>query len=152
EAHDRNTAADAVDEWHVITRIDAQDTALDRAQVSSTAVFGTQQGNAETGVGRSLSTGGDITVTAGAKLGRYLYPSAPANARAVAGDAATAGVTANARLEASQPLLRGAGLDVARADQKTARLAARALSAQAEDEAAGLVRDLVVGYWELAYA
>jgi len=152
EARDRYTAADAVDEWHVIARIDGQGTALDRAWVSSTAVFGTQLGNAATGVERSLSTGGDITVTGGVELGRYLYRSAPANARAVAGDAATAGVIANARLEASQPLLRGAGSEVARADQKTARLAARALSAQAEDEAAGLVRDLVVGYWELAYA
>jgi outer membrane protein TolC len=81
------------------------------------------------------------------------------NAQAISGtattagsDSTTAGVTAKARVEASQPLLRGAGADVARADQKTARFAARALSAQATDEAAGLVRDLVVGYWELAYA
>lgn len=152
EGRDRNTAADAADEWHLITRVNAQDTALDRAQASPTAVFDTQQGTAETGVERSLSTGGDITATAGAGLARYLYPTAPANARAVARDAMAAGVTANARVVASQPLLRGAGEDVARADQKTARLAARALSAQAEDEAAGLVRDLVVGYWELVYA
>jgi len=81
-----------------------------------------------------------------------VYPGATAAARAVAGDITIAGMTATARVEASQPLLRGAGEDVARADQKTARLEARALSAQAEDEAAGLVRDLVVGYWELVYA
>jgi outer membrane protein TolC len=152
EGRDRNTAADAVDEWHVITRVSGQDTELDRAQASSTALLGTQLGNADAGVERSLSTGGDITATAGAGLGRYQLPPPPANARVAAGGATVAGVTANARVEASQPLLRGAGADVARADQKAARLAARALSAQADDEAAGLVRDLVVGYWELVYA
>lgn len=152
EARHRNTAAGAVDEWHLIARVNAQDTTLDRAQTGPTPVLDTQIGKAETGVERSLSTGGDLTVTVGAGLGRYLYPSIAANAGSIAGDATTAGVTASARVEASQPLLRGAGATVARADQKTARRAARALSAQAEDEAAGLVRDLVAGYWELAYA
>lgn len=152
EARNRNTAADAVDEWHLIARVNAQDTTLDRAQISPTPVLETQMGNAESGVERSLSTGGDVTITVGAGLARYVYPSLAANAGAITGDAMAAGVTASARVEASQPLLRGAGATVARADQKTARLAARALSAQAEDEAAGLVRDLVAGYWELAYA
>lgn len=151
-ARDRTTAADAVDEWHLITRVNAQDTTLDPAQASPAPVLDTQLGKAETGIERRLSTGAEFTITVGAGLGRYGYPSVAANAQATRGDAMTAGATANARVEASQPLLRGAGAAVARADQKTARLAARALSTQAEDEAAELVRDLVAGYWELAYA
>lgn len=152
EARGRGSAADAVDEWHLIARLDGQDTMVDRARASSPAALDTRSAHAAVGVQRSLWTGGDITVTAAAGPVLGASPVAAPGARSVAGDTQVTEMTASARIDASQPLLRGAGEDVARADQKTARLAARVLSAQAEDEAAGLVRDLVVGYWELAYA
>jgi outer membrane protein TolC len=154
EARGRGLAADAVDQWHLIARLDGQDTMLDRAKASASVALDTRSANAEVGIQRSLSTGGDVTVTgaAGPVRSVYLAGTTAASARSVDGDTTVSEMTAHARIEASQPLLRGAGESVARADQKTAQLAARALSAQAEDEAAGLVRDLVVGYWELAYA
>ena len=152
EARDRGLAAEAVDQWHLIARLDGRDTMLDRAQASSSVALDTRSANAEVGVQRSLSTGGDITVMGTTGPVRSVYPGAASGAQSVVGDTTVGQMTVRARIEASQPLLRGAGKAVARADQKTAQLAARALSAQAEDEAAGLVRDLVVGYWELAYA
>lgn len=152
EARGRGEAADAVDEWHLFARFGAQDAALDRTLSSPSVALDTRTVNGEVGVARSVLTGADVTVTTGTGQAQYVYPGATVAARGVVQDTTVGGMTATARIEASQPLLRGAGEDVARADQKTARLAARALSAQAEDEAAGLVRDLVVGYWELAYA
>jgi outer membrane protein TolC len=152
EARGRGAAADAVDEWHLIARLDGQGTIVDRTPASSPAVLDTRSAHAQVGVQRSLWTGGDITVTAAGGPVLGASPAAVPGAQSVAGDTRVTEMTASARIDASQPLLRGAGEDVARADQKTARLAARALSVQAEDEAAGLVRDLVVGYWELAYA
>jgi outer membrane protein TolC len=152
EARGRGAAADAVDEWHLIARLDGQGTVVDRTRASSPAALDTRSAHAAVGVQRSLWTGGDITVTAAGGPVLGASPAAVSGARSVAGDPQVTEMTASARIDASQPLLRGAGEEVARADQKTARLAARALSAQAEDEAAGLVRDLVVGYWELTYA
>jgi HAE1 family hydrophobic/amphiphilic exporter-1 len=151
EARDRDSAADAVDELHLVGRLNGQQTTLDRTLAGPAVALDTRSANADLGIGRGLSTGADITVTASIGQVRYVYPGVVARAQAV-NDVIVAGTTASARLEASQPLLRGAGADVARADQTTARLASRALSAQARDEAAGLVRDLVIGYWELTYA
>lgn len=158
EGSDRNAAADAVDEWHAIARIDAQDSLLDRSLASPSVAIDTRQVSAEVGLQRDLSTGGSFTLSASTGQARYVYPGAPARAASSAAtiasldDSTTAGETAAARLVASQPLLRGAGPSVARAEQHTARLAAHALTAQAEDEAAQLVHDLILAYWELAYA
>lgn len=152
EASERGVAAGAVDEWRLVARLSGQANVLDRALAGPGIAVDTRSASAEAGLARSLSTGGDVTITAATGQVRYVYPRVAVGAQAVLADAAVGGMTATARIEASQPLLRGAGESVARAEQKTARLAARALSAQAEDEAADLTRDLVVAYWELAYA
>ena len=152
EARNRDAAADAVDEWRVIARVNAQRTVLDRSIAGASIPLDTEQASAELGVERSLSTGGNIAITAASGPLRRVFLGPASRAQAVADDTVVEGITASARLAASQPLLRGAGADVARASQTTARLAAHALSAQAEDEAAKLVRDLVIEYWELAYA
>ncbi|HEX3760632.1 MAG TPA: TolC family protein [Kofleriaceae bacterium] len=157
EGEGRDTSADAVDEWHAIAQINAQDTVLDRSLAGPSAALDDRQFNAEVGLQRNLSTGGSVTLTASTGQVRYVYPgpqATPASAAAAAtfNDTTITGETAAARLVASQPLLRGAGASVARADQHTAQLAAHALTAQAEDEAAQLVHDLVLAYWELAYA
>jgi len=151
EARERNDAADAIDEWHLIARLNGEETTVDRALAGPSLAIDTRTASGAVGVERSLSTGGDVTVTVSTGESHYVYPGIAARGQ-IAQDVLTGGTTASARLQASQPLLRGAGEDVARADQKSTRLAARAQSAQAEDEAAQLVRDLVVGYWELAYA
>lgn len=158
EGRDRDRAADAVDEWHAIAQINAQDTLLDRAVAGPSLAIDTRQATAEIGLQRDLSTGGSFTLSASTGQVHYVYPGPPARTPSPAGatasfdDSAVAGETATARLVASQPLLRGAGASVARAEQHTAELAARGLTAQAEDEAAQLVHDLILAYWELAYA
>ncbi|HEX7836314.1 MAG TPA: hypothetical protein VF469_02565, partial [Kofleriaceae bacterium] len=110
EGRDRNQAADAVDEWHLIGRFDAQDTMRDRTLASPSLPLDTRSASGEVGIERSLSTGGDITVATGTGQARYLYAGAVAG-RGVADDIAVSGTTATARIEASQPLLRGAGED-----------------------------------------
>jgi len=50
-----------------------------------------------------------------------------------------------------QPLSRGLGPDVALAPQRKANLAATEATVKAQLAAEELVRDIVVGYWELAY-
>jgi hypothetical protein len=51
-----------------------------------------------------------------------------------------------------QPLARGFGPDVALASQKKAELASTESTVKAQLAAEQMVRDLVTGYWELAYA
>lgn len=56
------------------------------------------------------------------------------------------------QLSIEQPLLRGLGVDVARADRRRARAGRDLASAQREGLAAALVRDVVNAYWALAHA
>ena len=57
-----------------------------------------------------------------------------------------------ARVEASQPLLRGAGLDVGEAELRSSRLAEVVAGYQRDEEAAALLQDVRTAYWELWYA
>jgi outer membrane protein TolC len=50
------------------------------------------------------------------------------------------------------PILRGFGVDVARADRKRARIHRDLAGAQREGLAAALIRDVVAAYWDLGYA
>jgi outer membrane protein TolC len=56
------------------------------------------------------------------------------------------------QLSLEQPLLRGFGADVARAQRRRARIERSAAAAARAALAASLVRDVVSGYWELAYS
>jgi HAE1 family hydrophobic/amphiphilic exporter-1 len=56
------------------------------------------------------------------------------------------------QLSLEHPLLRGFGVDVARADRKRSRAHRDLAGAQREGLAAALVRDVVTGYWSLTYA
>jgi outer membrane protein TolC len=57
-----------------------------------------------------------------------------------------------AKLTLKQPLARGLGSDVALADQRRADLSAAKATVTAQIAAELLIRDLVVAYWDLAYA
>lgn len=56
------------------------------------------------------------------------------------------------QLSIEQPLLRGFGVDVARAERRRARAGRSIASAEREGLAASLVRDVASAYWALAYA
>jgi len=56
------------------------------------------------------------------------------------------------QLSLEQPLLRGFGADVARAERRRARSQRGVAAAEREGLAATLVRDVVSSYWELAYS
>ncbi|HTV26048.1 MAG TPA: TolC family protein [Polyangiaceae bacterium] len=56
------------------------------------------------------------------------------------------------QLRLEQPLLRGLGVDVARADRRRARAGRDLAGAEREGLAAALVRDVVHAYWTLAFA
>jgi outer membrane protein len=56
------------------------------------------------------------------------------------------------QLSFEHPLLRGYGVDVARADRKRSRIHRDVAGAQREGLAAALVRDVVSAYWDLTYA
>jgi outer membrane protein TolC len=56
------------------------------------------------------------------------------------------------QLAFQHPVLRGFGVDVARADRRRARTRGDIATAQREATAAQLLRDVIVAYWDLAYA
>jgi len=60
--------------------------------------------------------------------------------------------TPSVRVALEQPLLRGFGVDVARADRRRARAGRDLAGAEREGLALALVRDVVGAYWALAHA
>jgi len=56
------------------------------------------------------------------------------------------------QLSWEQPLLRGFGADVARAERRRVRIQRSVAAAERKGLAASLVRDVVSGYWELAHS
>ena len=60
--------------------------------------------------------------------------------------------TPSVELSLEQPLLRGFGVGVARAERRRTRSQRAVAAAQREALAASLIRDVVSGYWELAYS
>jgi outer membrane protein TolC len=154
EAIQRIAAADLIDEWHLIFRADGQDAATPAQLAPPGSPLDTRVFAGEVGLAKSLSTGGDVAVAVAASDVAYLYPATTAAPTQVTTPytVALGGQIATLRVTASQPLARGAGENAARADQKTQRLAGRSMSAQADDEASEMVREIVMSYWELAYA
>ena len=153
EGKERVTAAGAVDDWHIVGRAYGQDSAYPRALAGAGTALETRSLAGELGVQRSLPTGGDVALATAASQVNYLYPTVETNGMlSQTGAFLVGGTISTLRLTASQPLLRGAGESSARADQKLQKLAGRSQTADADDEASELVRDLVFAYWELAYA
>nr|HEX4318793.1 TolC family protein [Kofleriaceae bacterium] len=152
EAAQRVGAADIIDAWHVLFRATGQDAQSPAQLTPPGAPLATRAVSGELGLSRSLSTGGDVSVAVATSDVQYLYPIATGAQVASPSGLALGGEIATLRLTATQPLVRGAGDDAARAGQKLQKLAGRQLAAEADDEAAELVRQLVVTYWELAYS
>ena len=115
------------------------------------------------GLGRNLPTGGMLQMELG--LGHTtteidvpegLQPDGTMGSTA----ATTSGriddtysrVQTTARMTLKQPLVRGFGPDIALADQNRADFVATAETLKAQLAAEEMIKDVVTGYWELAYA
>jgi outer membrane protein len=97
-----------------------------------TAPFGTQVGVGATGAWTPSADGTDLRTGEPTTFGPYY--------------------SVEARLEATQPLLRGAGRDVGEAELRSAQLARTAAEHARDDAASTLLRDVLTAYWELWYA
>lgn len=99
------------------------------------------------GLARKLPTGGTVTANASAQAVSESF-------QREGGPAVDtfSGVVTNVSAGVSQPLLRGFGERVARADRRRAGVARDVASLAQAAEALNLVRDVIVGYWQVAYA
>lgn len=116
------------------------------------------------GVGRNLPTGGNVAFQIGIQralkeleippmLTDQLALNAPKEVDG--GDRifdTYATVQSSAKLIVKQPLVRGFGKDVALAQQTKGDLAATEATVKTQLAAEEMLRDLVISYWELAYA
>jgi outer membrane protein TolC len=65
---------------------------------------------------------------------------------------ASGGSMPSLQLSLEQPLLRGFGMNVARADRQRTRLRLSLAEAEREGVTASLLREVISGYWELVYS
>lgn len=119
---------------------------------------------ASLGIGRNLPTGGNVSFQIGiqrtikeleipAQLSDQLKLNAPRQIDG--GDVlfdSYATVQSSAKLVVKQPLARGFGKEVALAQQTKGDLVATEATIKTQLAAEEMLRDLVIAYWELAYA
>ena len=142
-----------------------------QVEVAPFGVVGSNSINAALGLGRNLPTGGkiDVEVGIGHKTTELNIPEQflDANATTTTTAATTGGqapenngaltdkysqIQTTAKLTLKQPLVRGFGPDVALAVEKKADFAFSEATIRAQLAAEDMIREVVSGYWELAYA
>ncbi len=123
----------------VVTSIPLQQPRVDDVQLSTSLL-------------RLLATGGQVGLRASLDVSSAEYWADPSLNPGVSPYSTTNLVVPSVQLALSQPLLRGAGEAVARAQQRRARLARDAAVLAREAVAAAVVRDVVVAYWDLVMA
>lgn len=151
--------------WMVTTTGDYRRNAIaEDVEVPPFSIVAQDKISAALGLGRNLPTGGNFSVEAGISRqhDEYLIPTGlkdSLNAQAPAGMDANGNAydtllrnTASLRGTLKQPLSRGFGPKVALAPIAKADLAASEATIKAQLVTEELVRDLVVGYWDLALA
>lgn len=99
------------------------------------------------GLSRKLPTGGTVSANASAQVVSETFE--PDGMPAVD---TFSGVVTNLWASVSHPILRGFGSRIARADRRRTSFARDAASLQQAAEALNLVRDVIVAYWQVAYA
>ena len=97
-----------------------------------------------------LSTGGRLQLELQGGHARARYESELADG--ARRSSTSARYTPGLQLSLEQPLLRGSGVEVARADRKRASIQHDVAGAERETLAAVLLRDVTHGYWGLAHA
>jgi outer membrane protein TolC len=99
------------------------------------------------GIARGLPSGGTVSASASGQVVSETFQ--PDGAREVG---VFSGVVTNLSASLTHPILRGSGERIARADRRRASLAHDVASLQQAVEALNLVRDVVIAYWQVAYA
>jgi len=164
---DRSAAAAAADgerraqAWIVSSDVQYSRSGIaDHVEAPPFSVVATDQVAATLGVGRALPTGGSVSIQAEAEHSTQEYnvvdtlqqqsmqTAQPAMPQLEFRDLDRTSL----RLSVKQPLARGLGPDVALASEHKADLARAKATVEAQLAAEELVRDIVTGYWELAYA
>ncbi|HEY5935107.1 MAG TPA: TolC family protein [Kofleriaceae bacterium] len=100
------------------------------------------------GLVRGLFTGGTLAVRAGGQLNAQTFRTDDGMLDVEIFDGAVANVSASL----FQPILRGFGPSIARADGRRARVARDVASLQQAADALDITRDVIIGYWKVAYA
>jgi outer membrane protein TolC len=166
---DRQVAKDLADgerrqqAWIVSSNGEYKTTAVaENVDVPPFSVVSTETVSGSLGLGRNLPTGGTISLETGLtrKEDEYVIPLSfrgTLDAMTPAGEDANGNpydrlttVQAQLRGTLKQPLVRGFGPKVALAPIARADLAASEATVKAQLATEELVRDLVVGYWDLA--
>ena len=138
-----------IDEWllSATAGLDRRNAEVEPAQPYTLTRDDRVRGTLE--LARNLPTGGALAVRVGGTRVRQAFEPRPGTMLApveAAGTSLIAGATFR------QPLVRGLGPAVARAERHKAAIDATSGEQQAELEAATFLRDLAFAYWELAYA
>ncbi|MBA3818366.1 MAG: TolC family protein [Deltaproteobacteria bacterium] len=125
--------------------------ALTRARTWQTlggiGLYGQTTAGVELGVSRGLSTGATVRANvSGHRITETFEPDGMPAAKTFGG------VVTNASASLVQPILRGFGRAVARADVRRASFARDVATLQQAAEALNLTRDVIVAYWQVAYA
>ena len=162
-------AAGANQQWTMSMGAQYKQNAIgEQVQVQPFEVVRTDTLDASIGLGRNLPTGGSFSVEAGVNrtfreynIDLTLLEQATGTANAGQPAAQNGAdpyqdkftrLQSTARATLKQPLVRGFGPDVALAPQKKADYELAASTVQAQLAAEDMVREIVTGYWELAYA
>ncbi len=166
---DRSAAADAAiaeqrpQAWVVSSSVQYTRSAVgDRVEAPPFSVVATDELAGSLGLGRNLPTGGSVSVEADLQHATQEYNIVDTLTKPQAQQMSPTGAAASqefrdasrsaVKLTVKQPLARGFGPAVALAPERKAELAHAEATVKAQLAAEELVRDLIKGYWELAYA
>lgn len=146
-----------------------RDAVGDDVTVEPFQVVGTDRVDASVSLGRNLPTGGSLSLELG--VGHTtteldIPDGLSANGQSGSGSGATNAQTmqpgqindtytqiqTTARITLKQPLVRGFGPDVTLAGEKKADLASAEATVKTQLAAEDMLKDVIGGYWELAYA
>ena len=152
-AHAEAAAAGVGDDWITTAEVGwnktvvGKDVAYQPVQLTEDAkVTGT------VGLAKRVPTGGTLSAQVGLAQSTQQYDLDPRfGLDATETQQAVDNSQASAQLRLSQPLVRGFG-DAASAPRRRAEAAAEGANVKAQLAAEEMIRDLIVSYWELAYA
>ena len=152
-AHAEAAAAGVDDDWITTAELGwKQDVVGENVDYQPVQLIEDTRVTGTVGLAKRIPTGGSIAAKIGLAQSTQHYDIDPRfGVDETDQDQFIDNSQASARLELTQPLVRGFG-DAATARHRRAIAAAEGANVKAELAAEELLRDLVIGYWELAYS